>query len=436
MKMNPNAIGVGAMKRSKIHDSRELTDAGIVASNFIHWFYNYQGESGWYASTKRMALAQTAIATSAIPREMHGFWQKALTLIWNESSSGLGLHKRDDQFLLHCAVSNPDVPPLAIEILLMTMPNTVSIPLPGTSIYPVHIAASTPAYVPQSFETSISNTSLEFVSQMTPRSILIDSSMGRSALHIAIEERKSRKELCQLANVEKRLLLATDTETGLLPFQMLAMKRDRTPDQTLRLISEAKARSSLVNWSTLSSPQKSRLIRQRHEKEERNILSTLFDFIRAEPAVVEMTKAQIPTHMLLGDDESTCGGIDDQSIEITGDERLVEMVLRQCEGKKVPAELDIEYDFEEGDDDCGSTGEAFVEMVVREAEDGASINTGIHESECLNDILLESCERWRDVGILLEQALGQHDRVSSQMAKSKMVLEQYDARRQTSHEFH
>ncbi|KAL3941018.1 MAG: hypothetical protein SGBAC_004559 [Bacillariaceae sp.] len=435
VKMNPNAIGVGAMRRSKIHDSRELADAGIVASHFIHWFYNYSEQLGWQASTERTTLAQTAIATSAVPREMQGFWQEALTLMWNECSSGLGLHQREDQFLLHCAVSNSDVPPLAIEILLMTMPQTVSVPLPGTTIYPVHIAASTPAYLPQSFEVPISKTSLELLSEMTPRIILIDSSMGRSALHIAIDERKTRKELCQLVNVEKRLLLATDAETGLFPFQMLAMKRDHTPDQTLRLISEAKAQSSFVHWSILSSAQKSRLIRKRHEKEEHDILSTLFDFIRAEPAVVEMTRAQIPNHMLLNDDESSCYELDDQSIEITGDEKLVEMVLLQCEGEEVPVELDIEYDFEEETGDCGSTGEAFVEMVVREAEDGASVNTGIHESECMNgmnDVLLESCERWRDIGILLEQALGQHDRVSSQMAKSRMVLEQYDARRQTS----
>ena len=106
------------------------------------------------------------------------------------------------------------------------------------------------------------------------------------------------------------------------------------------------------------------------------------------------------------------------------------MVLRQYNGQNFPTELSIEYDFEGANGDIESNDE-FVEVVVHEAEDGISIDTG-NDNECINDVLIESCERWRDVGIMLEQALGQHDRVSSQIAKSRMVLEQYDARRRTS----
>jgi hypothetical protein len=341
----------------------------------------------------------------------------------------LGLAQRDDQYMLHCALTNADVPPLLIELLVMIFPHAVSIPLPCTSIFPVHLAAATPTYVSQDFEVPYPGTSLEILAEMTPRSILIDSSTGRSVLHIAIEERKSREQLCQLANMEKTLLLTADPETGMLPFQLMAVKKGYTLDQTRKLISEAKSLSPHVQWASLSTAQKSRFLRKRYEKEDRDCLSTLYMFIRAEPSVIEAAIKQEDQTSSKNDEEAhDAMPFEEPSGEKCRDLKLVEMVLRDYEGRADSSECDVEFCFDDDDnaDSGGNTGA--VEIVVREASDSGSSN--MPESECVHDMLFAGCERWRDVAMLLEQAMCQHNRVSSQIAESKKVLNMYDDRTQ------
>jgi hypothetical protein len=428
IKMNPNAIGSGSLTTRTLEiESMALDSAGVVSSTYLSWLYLWSKDTGWSISSIHMELAQAAIELSDIPREMNDFWNKILTLIWDERSAGLGLAQRDDQYLLHCALTNADVPSLMIELLVMIFPHAVSIPLPGTSIFPVHLAAATPTYVSQDFEVPYPGTSLEILAEMTPRSILIDSSTGRSVLHIAIEERKSREQLCQLANVEKTLLLTADPKTGMLPFQLMAVKKGYTPDQTRKLIAEAKSLSPRIRWASLSTAQKSRFLRKRYEKEDRDCLSTLYEFIRAEPSVIEAAIKQEEQTSSQNDEEAHDDmPFEEPSGEKCRDIKLVEMVVRDYEGRADSSEFDIEFCFDDDDDADSGSNTGAVEMAVREAADSGSID----ESECVHDMLFAGCERWRDVGMLLKQAMCQHDRVSSQIAESKKVLDMYDGRTQ------
>lgn len=431
IKLNPNAIGTGSFTTTSRNDkSMALDTAGRVSSLCLSWLYSWSKGTGWSVSSKNMELAQAAIELSDIPLEMRGFWNESLALIWDECSTGLGMAQRDDRHMLHCALANPDVPPLLIELLVMIFPHTVSIPLPGTSIFPVHIAAATPAYVPQDFEVPYPGTSLEILAEMTPKSILIDSSTGRSVLHIAIEERKSREQLCQLASMEKQLLLTADPETGMLPFQLMAMKKEYTIDQTRKLISEAKSLSPHMQWASLSTAQKSRFLRRRYEKEDRDCLSTLFEFIRAEPSVIEAALQQEKKTSHMDGEEANSEDPLETDDEHCRDSKLVEMVRRDFEGNAAPSDLEIEYCFGEDENTDTDSNTGAVEMTVREATDSESVDTYMDGSECVNEMLYATCERWRDVGMLLEQAMCQHDRVSSQIADNKKFMELYDVRTQ------
>eukprot|EP00980_Cylindrotheca_fusiformis_P009138 scaffold1992_cov113-Cylindrotheca_fusiformis.AAC.3 len=434
IKMNPDVLGGGSGAKLRQEDeSKALDTAGAVSSLCVCWLYDWNKDTGWIISSKNMELAQSALKFSLIPPQMKDFWTEVLSLIWEECSISLGFSQRDDRYILHCALANSDVPPLLIELLVMIFPHAISVPLPGTSIFPVHIAAATPAYVPQDFEVPYPGTSFEILTELTPRNILIDTSNGRSVLHIAIEERKSRDQLCHLVRMEKSLLLTADPETGMLPFHLMALKKDYTLDQTRKLISEARSLSPHVKWATLSTAQKSRFLRKRYEREDRDCLSTLFDFIRAEPSVIEAVmqedekmgprhEEKVMNHFMFEESKGhTCG-----------DTKLVELVLREFQSNADSPKLEIEYSFRDdysfGDHDADSQNDTgAVEMVVREDVDSASVESNM-KSECVHDMLLVGCARWRDVGMLLEQAMCQHNRVSSQITQSKMVLEMYDER--------
>ena len=122
----------------------------------------------------------------------------------------------------------------------------------------------------------------------------------------------------------------------------------------------------------------------------------------------------------------------EQSIELNGDDRLAELVLCVWDRKSVKSEVGIEYKYSAENSDCSSTCKGVLEMVVGGSQFDQSIDSGVQGKESINGNLLESCERWRDIGNLLEHFLRQLERESLQMAKRFLVLERSDARHQTS----
>ena len=122
---------------------------------------------------------------------MRSWWNKTLTLIWESYSGDLGPLQKSEKYLLHCALSSSkDMPPLLIGLLVRAFPRSVSVPVPGTKIYPVHIAASADAYNPQAFEIPCKRSAFRIVMDATPRTVSLDMS-GRPAVHIAIDSGKN-----------------------------------------------------------------------------------------------------------------------------------------------------------------------------------------------------------------------------------------------------
>jgi hypothetical protein len=95
---------------------------------------------------------------------MDRWWKKLKFWLWQDCPWN-NIPRRDD-FLLHCALFNPDVSPWIIELVLECFPRSASIPLPESNgCYPLHIACVAVSYVPLPFEFPNSRISIEMVAK-------------------------------------------------------------------------------------------------------------------------------------------------------------------------------------------------------------------------------------------------------------------------------
>lgn len=131
---------------------RDTRGNGMVFSLYLLMMYASNDVGDHFVLQSNLDLIEEAIEPEEIPPELESWWAKLKFWIRYCYRSEIRLPK-EDKFLLHAAVGNEDVPPLVIELLLAIFPNSVTIPVHGGSEYPLHIAAATNRYMPQSFET-------------------------------------------------------------------------------------------------------------------------------------------------------------------------------------------------------------------------------------------------------------------------------------------
>jgi hypothetical protein len=265
-------------------------DVGPVAQRVLNCCYSYkkgESETGWVLNQGRTKVLRDAISKGCIPEVLKKWWSQLKRLIWktyNERNAGrrIDCMPRNDEYLLHAALSNGGTPPIVIELILELYPKSVQMRIPGTDRYPIHIAAGSPSYARLPFEKIISMSSaLEMIVLVDPDALHLEST-GRSALHIAIDGGKTRQELRPMIDADPDLLSEPDLCSGLFPFQQMASRESFTP--THRLI---RSRTSTVKWYDQSPADNARLLRSFQHEYERDKLSSVFEMLRTKPEVLE-----------------------------------------------------------------------------------------------------------------------------------------------------
>jgi hypothetical protein len=142
---------------------RAMFGLGNVSAHFIGWCYENTAK-GWKPHRRNLAVVKEAILDGFIPMNMDRWWKKLKFWLWQDCPWN-NIPRRDD-FLLHCALCNPDVSPWIIELVLECFPRSASIPLPESNgCYPLHIACVAVSYVPLPFEFPNSRISIEMVAK-------------------------------------------------------------------------------------------------------------------------------------------------------------------------------------------------------------------------------------------------------------------------------
>jgi hypothetical protein len=172
----PAAVQPAATLRTA-HGFRDTHGKGLVSAHYLLLTYA-RGDDGEFMLLKEnLALIHEAINTGTIPEDLEHWWAKLKFWIrycymGNENLS------HDEEHLLHAAVANSDVAPLIVELLLAMYPKSASLPVNGQSEYPLHIAAATPQYEPQPFETIESDNVITLLFNAYPEAAEVESPSG------------------------------------------------------------------------------------------------------------------------------------------------------------------------------------------------------------------------------------------------------------------
>lgn len=166
---------------------------GMISTHFLKLLYQRQPRDGdsvvdesaeldpekdeWTFLKYNMTFFLLALENRVIPSEIDQWWDKMKFWI-RFSYTGDTILPPDDEYLLHAAVSNPDTPPLMVELLLAIYPESASLPVEGNLEYPLHIAAATPTYVPQYFENYETKNVYQLLIDAYPEASSVKTSSG------------------------------------------------------------------------------------------------------------------------------------------------------------------------------------------------------------------------------------------------------------------
>lgn len=292
LRRHPDAIVGKYLVRDSSNIAGDIRGAGPISSHYLSFFYR-RGESNWKLNPATVKPLRDSILGGYISKSIVAWWEKLREIIWKTTPSGE--IPRSDEFLLHAALYNTDTPPTIIELLLAIFPTAATKPLPGTTIYPLHIAAGTATYQAQCFEIPYSKTRMELTLHAYKDAVRLAFN-GQLPIHISLSRGKTWKEVRCLVKQDKNTLLMEDPVTKLTPFELMATFRITSRNNMLRFASMAEKQTRSVVMQELSTEERAILLRDVKRNFELDVLSTVYELLRHKPSA--MTKKRRKTRMI------------------------------------------------------------------------------------------------------------------------------------------
>ena len=147
---------------------------------------------------------------------------------------------------------------------------------------PLHIAARTPAYVPQVFEPKASTAPIIVVlAQINPNAVKERDNDGRLPLHFALEAGKTWDEgIYNLIKFNPQSLREKDPVTHLYPFMLAATNDFLSLSITAQADSISRSRVKAREWKVIPDDQKESEKKQIIDTLEMNRLNTIVSSIK------------------------------------------------------------------------------------------------------------------------------------------------------------
>jgi hypothetical protein len=193
--------------------------------------------------------------------------------------------------LLHAALSNSDVPPIVIRVLLSLYPKSISLPDPKQNVPPIHAASSCREYIPRQYESqSIGKAHVLEIVVEADKNATNTRHQHRLPLNVAIESGKMYESLETLVLSNKKALCHRDQRSRLYPFQQAAAYPNRGDEDSFRWSCVARNKFSHAVWRGLSGRQKAAAVYRVVEEESLCRLDTIYELLRREPGVIKPSK--------------------------------------------------------------------------------------------------------------------------------------------------
>lgn len=282
LRRHPDAITGRPLYRTEPAIPRSLRMASRVSRHYLSFVYGRDANGSFKIRSDNVKLLRDAIVRAEIPPDLETWWGQMKFIIWKENRADL---PKTPAYLLHAALYNPGTPPLVVELLLVLFPSAATKPTPGTKTYPLHIAAGTTSYQPQSFEMPYGMDNLHLVLLANRRAARVMSN-GRLPLHICLARGKTWKEVRPLVKTDLSTLMVEDGQTRLLPFQLLASFKLTSKDNAFRYASLIEKLTRNLDFQSLSARDKALALTRIKKKQELNQLTCLFELLRHRPSAI------------------------------------------------------------------------------------------------------------------------------------------------------
>ena len=304
LRHSPDAILIGSLKQSsskskvgvqmlhlnivaanKTKIARSTFGVGNVGGHFIGWCYEKLNGT-WKPHRTHFAVVKEAIMDGFIPINMDKWWRKLKVWLWFECPWDNIPHR--DDFLLHCALCNPNVTPWIVELILECFPRSTRIPLPDSNgCYPLHIACSTDTYIPLSFEFVNKRNVIEMVAKVFHDAILLKYN-NLLPLHYAISSSKKWEEMKFMAEDEPVSLAVPDSESDFFPFQLMALYKSYSKEEMGRFQNIDIKRLGSNEWAKAGPNEKVTELKQILIKHEIETMGCIFELLRHNPMLVHV----------------------------------------------------------------------------------------------------------------------------------------------------
>ncbi|CAB9520804.1 expressed unknown protein [Seminavis robusta] len=272
------------------------TGPEMITFHYLSWCYK-KNSGHWEVEENNMNILQTNIRVALEHRVLSqrstdfvNWWGMLKMYFWHCYSSMDAADKpyipKEEEYLLHVAVSISTSPPDLIALILGLNPESASTPLPDSTTFPLHLACRATVYTPQYFETETDRPStIELLLRAFPEAAFARSSGGRLPLHIAIQAGKTIEELRPLIEQAPTLAGAREPTSGFFPYQLMAVSRPTASDLRLRFRTLAANRHT-DKWNKFSGQEKMKEIRVVEKEYQADLLTSTFELLRLSPSSI------------------------------------------------------------------------------------------------------------------------------------------------------
>lgn len=282
LRLHPDAITGKYLVRDSSKKTFDIQNAGLISMHYLTSVYQCDGY-GWRLNPSLVRPLRDSIKNGYISKPLTAWWNQMKDSIWGTTPSDM--IPVSDEYLLHAALYNPDTPPTIVELLLGLFPMAASTPIPGTGIYPLHIAAGTVSYHPQSFEYPYTTNSLELILRAFKPATRFRVN-GQLPIHMALARGKTWEQIQALVRQDSKSLLVPDQLLGLMPVELISSYSITSPNNMRRFAQLANNETRGIDMDQLPVSERATMLRDVKKKFDLSVLSTAYELLRRAPAAL------------------------------------------------------------------------------------------------------------------------------------------------------
>lgn len=275
---------------------RDETGMGLVSAHFISGCFQQSRMGEWKMNSLFVDTLLEATETQLLPTDNTGFcewWMKMEYLIYfcGSDERDYAILSQSQEYLLHAALVNPDVPPSIVRLLLALYPSSIHLAHPLSGALPIHIAASCPDYIPRNYEFQMMGsevTTLAVVVGADP-SAVVKRHEGRLPLHLALDVGKHFQSVHALLQDDSTGLISRDPVSGLFPFMLASSYQVRSSDE-FRFSCLARNKYTHAVWKGLNEKQKATATLRVADADTLERTDSVYRLLRIHPSAIRKRK--------------------------------------------------------------------------------------------------------------------------------------------------